>query len=233
MKRIANPVETSDLCSYGCGNLARYINGSKKLMCCKSSNSCPAVRSRNSLGVKNCGRDYIKTYQNLSQESKDRMNWSKGQTKETNASVALMASKLKERPGVSRPHSEKTKKVLSKFRTEWLKKSENRKNLGRHKRSWMETNFENYLIQNNITGWETEKHFWSEKNNKNYYPDFIFEDQKLIVELDGTQHRKTVEGDKIRDDWFSSIGYRIIRIEISEFKKRYFSGKGFLDLLRM
>lgn len=52
MKRIANPIETSDLCSYGCGNIANYINGSKKLMCCERHNSCPANKKKNSDGLK-------------------------------------------------------------------------------------------------------------------------------------------------------------------------------------
>jgi very-short-patch-repair endonuclease len=231
MKRIADPIETTELCSYGCGSIANFINGSKRLMCCKSSNSCPANKKKNSEGLKKCGRDYVETYKNLSQESKDRMNWAKGLNKETNPSVAMMASKLKGRPGTSRPHSEKTKKHLSKIRTEWLKNPLNRKNLGRHKRSWMELTFESYLKENKITGWDTEVHFWNNDLGKNYFPDFIFEDKKLIIELDGTQHRKTKEQDSIRDNWFLTKEYNVVRITVEEFKKRYFSKQGFLDLL--
>jgi very-short-patch-repair endonuclease len=33
----------------------------------------------------------------------------------------------------------------------------------------------------------------------------VFEDEKLIIELDGTQHRKTVKQDSIRDDWFKKM----------------------------
>lgn len=62
---------------------------------------------------------------------------------------------------------------------------------------------------------------------------FIFESKKLIIELDGTQHRKTVEQDSIRDKWFNSKGYKVVRIPVEEFKKRYFSGQGFLDLVRV
>ena len=46
------------------------------------------------------------------------------------------------------------------------------------------------------------------------------------------EHRKTVEKDAIRDQWFESKGYKVIRIPHPEFKERYFSGKGFIDLLR-
>lgn len=233
MKRIANPIETTELCTYGCGNVAHFINGSGKFMCCKSSNSCPENRKKNSKGLKNCGRDYSQTYKNIPEESKKRMNWSKGLTKETNKSLLAASLKMKGKPGTftGRKHTKEAKEKLSKFRSEYLKKTENRKNLGRHKKSWLEVTFETYLIENNITGWETEVHFWCEEFRKNYYPDFVFENKKLIIELDGTQHRKTANQDSIRDDWFKKVGYKVIRITIEEFKKRYFSGEGFLDLL--
>lgn len=233
MKRIANPIKTTELCSYGCGAVAKFINGSNRLMCRKSSNSCPENKRKNSEGLKKCGRDYVETYKNLPQESKDRMNWSKGLTKDADPRVARPQF-VGRRFGASLTgHTEETKKKLSKLRSEWLKNPLNRKNLGRHKRSWLELTFESYLNENNITGWNTEVHFWNEELRKNYFPDFIFEDKKLIVELDGTQHRKTVEIDSIRDQWFNSKGYRVIRIPVEEFKKRYFSKQGFLDLLRV
>lgn len=78
MKRIAMPIETDELCSYGCGQVAKYKNGSGNLMCCESHAKCPANRKKNSDGVKSCGRDYKADYQNLSQESKDKMSWSRG-----------------------------------------------------------------------------------------------------------------------------------------------------------
>jgi very-short-patch-repair endonuclease len=235
MKRIANPIETTELCAYGCGAVAKFINGSNRLMCCKSSNSCPANRKKNSDALRQDHvvnkRDYKGMYDKLPQETKDRMAWNRGQTKETNSSVAKYASKLKGRPGISRTHTQETKDRMSKIRTEWLKKSENRKNLGRHKRSWMEQIFEQYLVDNNVEGWDTEVHFWNDELRKNYYPDFIFLDKHLIIELDGTQHRKTVEQDSIRDLWFAKQGYAVIRIPVEEFKKRYFSNQGFMDLI--
>lgn len=231
MKRIANPIETTELCSYGCGFIANFINGSNKLMCCKSSNSCPSNKKKNSEGLKQCGRDYVETYKNLPQESKDKMNWSKGLTKDTNSSVAKMANTLKGKPRKGKPHSQQTKDYLSRIRTEWLKNPQNRKNLGRHKRSWMELSFEKYLTDNTISSWNTEVHFWNDQLQKNYFVDFLFEDKKLIIELDGTQHRKTVEKDKLRDNWLSLKGYKVIRIGIEEFKKRIFTNQGFLDLV--
>jgi len=97
----------------------------------------------------------------------------------------------------------------------------------------MELTFERYLKENSITGWDAEVHFWNEQLRKNYFVDFIFENESLIIELDGTQHRKTVEQDAVRDKWFYSKGYKVVRVTIEEFKKRYFSGQGFLDLIRV
>jgi very-short-patch-repair endonuclease len=231
MKRIAEPIQTNELCSYGCGNTAVFINGSKKLMCCKSHNSCPVNKKKNSEGLKNCGRDYAESYKNLPQNIKDKMNWSKGLTKDIDPRVAKPHFIGRKFGSALTGHTAETKEKLSKFRTEWLKNPLNRKNLGRHKKSWMELTFEEYLKCNNIEGWDTEIHFWNDELKKNYFPDFIFENKKLIIELDGTQHKKTVEQDSIRDKWFNNKGYKVIRITHSEFKERYFSGKGFLDLL--
>lgn len=159
------------------------------------------------------------------------MCWSKGLTKENNISLASTSAKLSGRPGISRPLSDAAKKKLSIFRTQWLKKSENRKNLGRQNRSWMELMFEQYLKNNNVNGWDTEVHFWNDELRKNYFVDFIFESKKLIIELDGTQHRKTIIQDQLRDQWFTNNGYKVVRISHDEFKKRLFTGAGFLDLI--
>lgn len=92
MKRISNPINTTELCSYGCEDVAKFINGSNRLMCCKSSNSCPANRRKNSQGLKNSDKDYRATYNNLSQEVKDRMAWARGLSKETDARIAIAAT---------------------------------------------------------------------------------------------------------------------------------------------
>lgn len=96
----------------------------------------------------------------------------------------------------------------------------------------MEQCFQKWLEEKSIKGWETEKHFWNDSAKKNYYCDFVFEDTKLIIELDGNQHLKTLEQDKIRDDWLGTLGYRVVRIQHKEFKERFFSNRGFEDLMR-
>jgi very-short-patch-repair endonuclease len=51
-----------------------------------------------------------------------------------------------------------------------------------------------------------------------YIADFVCQDCKLIVELDGSQHEGS-EHDKERDAWLTSIGYRVMRFwNIDTFK---------------
>ena len=81
MKRISIPIQTQELCSYGCGNIAHYINGSNKYMCDVVSQKCPAVRIKNSDGLKKANitgkRNAKEIYNNTSLESKQKMSWRK------------------------------------------------------------------------------------------------------------------------------------------------------------
>lgn len=228
MKRIATPIETNELCSYGCGNVAKFINGSKKLMCKSTSNSCPTIRSKNSSGVAKAHADGKIPIEQLN----GNRGWSKGLTKETDPRIAKNSEIRKGRPGISRPHTDSARRKIAMARTEWLKNPENRKNYGRGKKSWMELCFEKWLNENDITGWEFDKHFWNPVANKNYFADFCFDNLSLIVELDGNQHLKTIEQDRIRDVYLTSLGYRVIRITHKEFKERFFSNTGFFDILK-
>lgn len=85
------------VCPYGCGRPAAHALKSGTLICSKSSNSCPAVRKRNSDGLKRSGKDCRLTYQNLDSSSKEAMVWNRGLKKETNRSVRKYADKLRGR----------------------------------------------------------------------------------------------------------------------------------------
>lgn len=108
--------------------------------------------------------------------------------------------------------------LLSNIHSDFLKNPEKRKNYGRGKKSHMEEYFEGFLNRKNITGWEYDKYFWNPILKKSYFTDFCFEQIKFIVELDGTQHLLTEEADKVRDDYFISIGYTVRRIPWKEFR---------------
>jgi hypothetical protein len=63
--------------------------------------------------------------------------------------------------------------------------------------SYLEKSFNNWLIANNILEFIQNKTFRCGK--KIYYGDFFFPDKKLLIELDGIQHKETVEYDLNRD----------------------------------
>lgn len=109
---------------------------------------------------------------------------------------------------------------LSRLMSERLAKVENRINYGRGKQSYLEKSFEEWLFKNNITCYETEKRFYNKELNKNYFVDFIFENKKLIIELDETQHSKTMESDKVRDKYLESCGYKVVRVTYKEYKSK-------------
>jgi Zn finger protein HypA/HybF involved in hydrogenase expression len=82
MKRIAIPIETTDLCSYGCGQTARYKNASDNLMCDIRSTKCPNIRKKNSEGTKKAhSLETVSRYEKMSEESKAKMNWNKNNFK--------------------------------------------------------------------------------------------------------------------------------------------------------
>jgi very-short-patch-repair endonuclease len=45
----------------------------------------------------------------------------------------------------------------------------------------------------------------------NYIVDFLCQESKLIVELDGGQHADQVAYDTARTEWLVSVGYRVLR----------------------
>ena len=84
--------------------------------------------------------------------------------------------------------------------------------------SWMERSFHDWLSSIGMNGkYQYEIHFFDSDNKKSYYVDFLFEDIKLIIELDGSQHVKTIKEDKIRDLFFETLGYTVCRITHVEY----------------
>lgn len=96
------------------------------------------------------------------------------------------------------------------------------KHRGRHKRSWLELSFESWLQKNYPSlEFQTEKPFNRKDMTKTYFADFYFPSLNLIIELDGTQHKKTQVYDQERDQYISEIyDVEIIRISHSEYTKK-------------
>lgn len=72
---------------------------------------------------------------------------------------------------------------------------------------------------------EAEKRLWGELRQRRlqgqtfrrqqplgpYIVDFVCLAKRLIVELDGGQHARDFERDRLRDDWLSKQGYTVLR----------------------
>lgn len=84
--RQPTQIETDSYCEYWCGNLARYVTASGKLICESSVNKCPTLRSKNSQGlvkkhkeIKDAtGKSGFYDYSTLSEEKKEACKWNKG-----------------------------------------------------------------------------------------------------------------------------------------------------------
>ena len=57
MNKAGSPINTDELCSYGCGSKAKYINKSKKYMCSPHSSSCPNNKRKNSQKITQLHKD--------------------------------------------------------------------------------------------------------------------------------------------------------------------------------
>jgi hypothetical protein len=87
----AQPVETTEKCKFGCGQIAKFQNRAGNYTCEVTSSKCPEVRQKNSQGLRDCGRDYAADYAALPQESKDRIAWARGLTKDTDERIKRAA----------------------------------------------------------------------------------------------------------------------------------------------
>jgi len=61
-------------------------------------------------------------------------------------------------------------------------------------------------------------HFYRQKPIGDYIVDFFCPRAKLVIEIDGSHHLvgETIEYDRIRDDYLSSLGLRVIRFANNE-----------------
>jgi very-short-patch-repair endonuclease len=100
----AKSIVTIEKCSYGCGNIAKYIYKNGKYSCCSSKNMCVALRKLNSHTAWNKGKTKhtdkrIKNYAKSCSKTKKKkfkndetVTWNKGKTKYTNNSIMKQAN---------------------------------------------------------------------------------------------------------------------------------------------
>lgn len=74
--RKSTPIKTTELCSKGCGNKARFKSPSGILLCERSANACPIIKKKNSDGVKQAYKDGRKDCSHLD----GKRGWAKGLT---------------------------------------------------------------------------------------------------------------------------------------------------------
>jgi very-short-patch-repair endonuclease len=92
-------------------------------------------------------------------------------------------------------------------------------NRNRSRPSYLERSFENWLLENNVSSYVKNKTFRCD--GKIYYGDFFFEDLKILIELDGSQHEQTVDYDLIRDHLIlNHYSVRTIRITHKEYMSK-------------
>jgi predicted nucleic acid-binding Zn ribbon protein len=101
------------------------------------------------------------------------------------------------------------------------------KYVGPTQRSYMERTFVEWLEAHGITkgvyGYWDQVHFKHKPDGKvkNGWADFVFVSRRLIIELDGTHHKKRTHLDAVRDAHLSDRrGYKVIRITHAEYTKQ-------------
>lgn len=100
-----SPINTTDLCGYGCGERARFINNSGNFMCGDSANKCSVNRMKNSDKA-------LESYENGRSISDfgNKRGWSKGLSKETDDRVLKQSNSLTGKRRIT--DEEKLKKVI-------------------------------------------------------------------------------------------------------------------------
>jgi len=192
------------ICQYGCGRKAIIQNKSGNWMCDTHASKCPENKKKNSNGGKKSyssdERVDAKTrYNNLPNDTKDKMAWARGLTKDTSETVARHAKYLstlkKGKPG--KPHTEKSKRKMSHKRIEYLEN--NSKQCGWYTvggikvQGTLEKDFAEFLVKNDIKFCRKRIEY---QNHRTYTPDFYLSDFDLFIEVKGFLYEKDKE--KIR-----------------------------------
>ena len=131
-----------------------------------------------------------------------------------------------------RIHSDETKLKISKSRIQYLIDNPDmvpyKLNHYTNGRSYPEQYWKEILDKHNIS--------YQEQYPISYYQlDFAILDKKIDLEIDGDQHyldAKIVESDKRRTQFLESIGWQVIRIKWSDFKKMTNTEKYISDIIK-
>lgn len=115
-------------------------------------------------------------------------------------------------------HSEETKLKMRNARLKWMKDNP-------EKTAWRSSNmsYPEKVFMERIIELEMDKKYLivREKSVFPYYIDFAFENEKISVEIDGSQHleKKRMEIDKKKDNLLTDLGWVVYRIPANEVTK--------------
>lgn len=115
-------------------------------------------------------------------------------------------------------HTKETKKLLSEKRLEWMKNNPDKAGWTKNEMSYPEKIFYNKLIE---LGYDKKYYIIRERYFHPYFIDFAFEDYKLAIEIDGSQHllSERIESDKRKNELLLSNNWSIIRFMAKEIQK--------------
>lgn len=200
MKTPSIEIETDELCSYGCNNKASFlVTKSKKLCCSASISNCDNIKRKNSESCKKhfINNPYKRDYSKYSDEVKNKMNWKKGLTKETDERIRKMSEKLSKGyaeglyskstgKGKTFEAEQERRRKLSVARNKVL---ENNKNISWFKLSngisvqgsWEHTVGELLLKQ----GYTVSRKRVNYDGHRTYTPDFCINDGEFFIEVKG------------------------------------------------
>jgi very-short-patch-repair endonuclease len=129
------------------------------------------------------------------------------------------ASKLSHKlnPGLHK-HTPETKEKLRQSRLKWMKENP-------EKTAWRLSNlsYPEKVFQKKLKELELDKKYLiiRERSVFPYFIDFAFEDEKLAIEIDGSQHENEdrKESDNVKDNLLISEGWNILRFSASKVNK--------------
>jgi very-short-patch-repair endonuclease len=114
-------------------------------------------------------------------------------------------------------HTEDTKQKLREKRLKWMKENPEKTAWRQSNMSYPEKLFLDKIVE---IGWDKKYLIIREKSFFPYFVDFAFEDFKVAVEIDGSQHQdkdRKLSDDK-KDKLLLSSGWNVIRITAQEIK---------------
>lgn len=114
-------------------------------------------------------------------------------------------------------HSDETKKVLREKRLKYMKENPDKTSWRLSTISYPEKLFKDYIT---VKGLDKEYTINRELSVYPYFIDFAFLNEKVAVEIDGSQHLlpERIESDKRKDELLNKLGWLVIRISEKEIK---------------